>query len=79
MGGAVAPRQSERGWTLSARSSAACEHHRWELAAEYLAERFQPRKHRLGFGPLGASTSGRQARDAEEMLAEGFGRDSLRS
>jgi hypothetical protein len=50
-----------------------------ELAAEYLAERFQPRKHRLGFGPLGASTSGRRARDAEEMLAEGFGRDSLRS
>ncbi len=29
----------------------------------------------LGFIGLGSSTSGRSARDADEMLAEGFGRD----
>lgn len=28
----------------------------------------------LGFVSLGSSTSGRRARDADEMLAEGFGR-----
>ncbi|MGH2836539.1 MAG: hypothetical protein ACRDLT_14865 [Solirubrobacteraceae bacterium] len=49
------------------------------LADEFIAERVKPRKHRLGSGPLGASTSGRHARDAEEMLGEGFGRGSLRS
>ncbi|MBO0768146.1 MAG: hypothetical protein J2O48_05625 [Solirubrobacterales bacterium] len=49
------------------------------LATEFIAEQVKPRAHRLGSGPLGASTSGRHARDAEEMLAEGFGRDSMRS
>lgn len=44
------------------------------LAAEYIAERVRPRRHRLGSGPLGASTSGRHAVEDEEMLAEGFGR-----
>ena len=34
-------------------------------------------KRRLAFGGIGASTSGRTAAEAEEMLAEGFGRDSL--
>ncbi|MCP3995516.1 MAG: hypothetical protein GY926_20930 [bacterium] len=29
----------------------------------------------LGFIGLGSSTSSRRARDADEMLAEGFGRD----
>ncbi len=32
-------------------------------------------KRRLEFVAMGASTSGRRAVDAEEMLAEGFGRD----
>lgn len=43
------------------------------LAAEILAEQFPPRR-RLGFVSLGRSTSGRRAREDEEMLAEGFGR-----
>ncbi len=33
-----------------------------------------PRR-KLGFVSLGASTTGRSARDADEMLAEGFGRN----
>jgi hypothetical protein len=45
-----------------------------ELAAEFIAERVKPRKHRLRFAAIGASTSGRRAVDAEDMLAEGFGR-----
>jgi predicted transcriptional regulator len=54
-----------------------------ELAArsieEYIpAETTRPPKHRLTFTGMGASTSGRHAREDEEMLAEGFGRDSLR-
>ncbi len=36
-----------------------------------LAERVTPPRRKLGFG---ASTSGRGADEAEEMLAEGFGR-----
>lgn len=32
-----------------------------EFAAEVLAERVKPRKHRLRFGAIGASTSGRSA------------------
>lgn len=32
-----------------------------------------PQQRRLGFVSLGASTSGRTAREADEMLAEGFG------
>ncbi len=38
-----------------------------------LAEDRPPRR-RLGFVGLGASTSGRTAREADDMLAEGFGR-----
>jgi hypothetical protein len=38
------------------------------------AEREVPRR-KLGFVGMGASKSGRTARDADEMLAEGFGRD----
>jgi len=34
-----------------------------------------PGRRRLGFVALGASTDGRGAADADEMLAEGFGRD----
>ena len=49
------------------------------LVVETLEARFPPPQHRLGFAALGASSSGRHARDSEEMLAEGFGRDSLRS
>ena len=45
-----------------------------ELAAEFIAERVKPRKHRLRFAAIGASTSGRHGVDAEDMLAEGFGR-----
>jgi hypothetical protein len=35
----------------------------------------RPEKRRLEFVGMGASTSGRRAADADEMLAEGFGRD----
>jgi hypothetical protein len=34
----------------------------------------QPRRHRLSFVGIGSSKSGRSARDADEILAEGFGR-----
>ncbi len=43
------------------------------LAAEVLAEQFGPQR-RLGFVSLGRSTSGRRAREDEDLLAEGFGR-----
>lgn len=43
-----------------------------ELLAELAEDR--PARRRLGFVGLGASTSGRTAREAEDMLAEGFGR-----
>jgi hypothetical protein len=33
-----------------------------------------PTRHRLGFVAIGESTSGRTAAEAEELLAEGFGR-----
>lgn len=47
-----------------------------QLAADLLAAQLPglPRR-RLAFAAVGASTSGRGAADAEEMLAEGFGRD----
>jgi hypothetical protein len=47
-----------------------------ELAADLLAAQLprQPRRH-LAFAAVGASTSGRGAAEADEMLAEGFGRD----
>lgn len=50
-----------------------------ELAAEFIAARLpsgRPDKagHRLRFGAIGASTSGRRATEDEQMLAERFGR-----
>ncbi len=49
-----------------------------ELVAE-LAERLpaesEPRSKTLSFIGIGSSTSGRFASEADEMLAEGFGRD----
>lgn len=48
-----------------------------KVALDTLAERFGPARRRLGFASIGASTSGRRAADAEEILAaEGFGIDS---
>jgi hypothetical protein len=48
-----------------------------QVAAELLAERLpQPgARRRLAFAAVGSSTSGRSAADADDMLAEGFGRD----
>lgn len=48
-----------------------------ELVATQLSEaRSAPlARRRLAFAGIGASTSGRGAADADEMLAEGFGRD----
>lgn len=34
-----------------------------------------PQGRRLGFAGVGASSSGRSASEADDMLAEGFGRD----
>ena len=45
-----------------------------ELATALPAER-PPAKRALSFIGLGSSNSGRFARDADEILAEGFGRD----
>lgn len=47
-----------------------------QLAADLLAAQLTgaPRR-RLAFAAVGASTSGRGAAEADEMLAEGFGRD----
>jgi predicted transcriptional regulator len=45
-----------------------------ELAATVLSEHIPKSGHRLSFAAVGASTSGRNAVDDEEMLAEGFGR-----
>jgi hypothetical protein len=49
-----------------------------ELAADLLAAQLPKAgavRRRLTFAAVGASTSGRGAAQAEEMLAEGFGRD----
>ena len=49
-----------------------------QTAADLLAERL-PRpgaRRRLAFAGVGSSSSGRSAADADDMLAEGFGRDS---
>ena len=35
----------------------------------------RPARRHLAFAAIGASTSGRGAADADEMLADGFGRD----
>lgn len=42
---------------------------------EALTEAATGEVRRLGFFALGSSTNGRSAVDADEMLAEGFGRD----
>lgn len=48
------------------------------LAADLLAERLphvgEPRRRRLAFAGIGESSSGRSAAEADQMLAEGFGR-----
>lgn len=44
-----------------------------ELLEEFAANA-SPERFKLGFVSLGASTSGRSAVDADDMLAEGFGR-----
>jgi len=46
-----------------------------ELAAALPAETDPTPRRKLAFVGIGSSTSGRSARDADEMLAEGFGRD----
>lgn len=48
-----------------------------ELVAAHLAEPTEerPARRRLSFAGIGASSSGVGAADADEMLAEGFGRD----
>lgn len=47
-----------------------------DVALDTLTERFGTARRRLGFAALGASTSGRRAADAEDILAsEGFGID----
>jgi len=62
---ALASAAAERGMTTD------------ELAAEALAAQFGPRRRTLSFAAAGASTSGRSAAEAEEMLEEGgFGIDS---
>ena len=47
-----------------------------ELAATLPAKRSAGVRHRLSFVALGSSVSGRRAQDADEMLADGFGRDA---
>jgi plasmid stability protein len=50
-----------------------------QLAVDLLAERLPPsggrRRRKLAFAGIGESSSGRSAVDADQMLAEGFGRD----
>jgi hypothetical protein len=46
-----------------------------EFAAQLPSDSRAPTKRKLGFVGMGASSSGRGARDSDEMLAEGFGRD----
>ncbi|MDP9403146.1 MAG: hypothetical protein M3P85_07370 [Actinomycetota bacterium] len=48
-----------------------------ELVAAHLAEPAEewPARRRLAFAGIGGSASGVGAADADEMLAEGFGRD----
>ena len=47
-----------------------------ELAGMVVEPEAKPVKRRLAFVGIGASTSGRGAREADDMLAEGFGRPS---
>ncbi len=49
-----------------------------QVAADLLAAQLPPPGHprrTLAFAGVGSSTSARDAADADEMLAEGFGRD----
>jgi hypothetical protein len=47
-----------------------------QVAADLLAEQLPPGGRRtLAFAGIGSSTSDRSAADADDMLAEGFGRD----
>jgi hypothetical protein len=48
-----------------------------KVAADLLAERLPPpgARRRLAFAGVGSSASRRNAADADDMLAEGFGRD----
>jgi plasmid stability protein len=49
-----------------------------QVAADLLAERLPHvglRRRHLAFAGIGESTSGRSAADADQILAEGFGRD----
>lgn len=62
---ALATAAAERGMTVD------------ELVAEALSAQFGPRRRVLSFAAAGASTSGRSADEAEQMLEEdGFGIDS---
>lgn len=45
-----------------------------QIAATFPPVTTTPRR-KLGFVGIGSSTSGRGARDADEILAKGFGRD----
>lgn len=48
-----------------------------QVALDVLTERFGPVRRSLSFASIGASTSGRHAADAEDILdAEGFGTES---
>jgi hypothetical protein len=44
-----------------------------EELLDEIAKKLPGERRRLGFVSLGKSTSGRTARDVDEMLAEGFG------
>lgn len=49
-----------------------------QVAADLLAEQLPPggkRRRRLAFAGIGKSSSGRSAAEADQMLAEGFGRE----
>jgi hypothetical protein len=50
-----------------------------QVAADLLAGQLPPadrrRRRKLAFAGIGESSSGRSAAEADEMLAEGFGRD----
>jgi hypothetical protein len=50
-----------------------------QVAADLLAEGLppgrKPRRRKLAFAGIGESSSGRSAVEADQMLAEGFGRD----
>lgn len=62
---ALAAAAAERGVTVD------------ELAAETISARFGPIRRTLSFAAIGASTTGRSAAEAEQLLEEGhFGIDS---